>query len=847
MPMLKLTPSLLKIPAIVATISFTGEAYSYVELGPKTSDIHYETARNPVHTGLNKTDLGTLRAALEDVRYSCIPTSNGWQAQNPGQRWITEFNNHGFLVTPISSDWTWGLQLESYGFGDEQYAVSGIPNVQVDEQQITYQWDNLIREWFINDQRGLEHGFILKDRPDTHSEGAPLVIRMRTMGSLIPIINSSYDGVIFNDHSGNSVLNYDGLKVWDADGKILASKFELVDGHTLRLIVDEENAIYPLTIDPIAQQAYIKPSTTFFGGYFGYSVAISGDTAVIGMPYENSSSTGINSTPTYSASTSGAAYVFVRNGNTWSQQAYLKASNTGQDDEFGYSVSISGDTIVVGARGEGSNTTGVNSTPNDAAQYAGAAYVFVRDGETWSQQAYLKASNTQAGDRFGDSVAIDGDTLAVGAYLENSTTTGTSSTPNNSGLQVGAVYVFVRDGVTWNQQAYLKASNAQSGDLFGGVVAISGDTIVAGAMNESSGTSGVNSTPDESKNRSGAAYVFTRSGTIWNEEAYLKASNPDSLDFFGWSVAVSGDTVVVGCPMEAGSSTGVNNPENNDAPRAGAAYVYSRSGSTWSQEAYIKASNTEGGDNFGYDVAVSGETIVISTPNEDSGTTGVDSIPDESGSLSGAAYVFVKNGGTWSQQSYLKASNTDSEDAFGFSIAISGDTLVVSATKEDSTTTGVDSTPNKLGSEIGAAYIFTGLGASGSGTYFSDWITAYPVGDQDGFNNDPDGDGNGNGLENFFGSDPSEFSQGLIAVSTNGGDFTFTHPQNDSPSDDISAPIYTWSMDLETFTPGGESYNGTTVTFSVDVDGGLATVTATVTGTPIQRLFVKVGVTQETP
>src|SRR5262249_11994574 len=154
-----------------------------------------------------------------------------------------------------------------------------------------------------------------------------------------------------------AVLQYAGLKVWDADGKPLPAQLE-ADGDGLRLQFDDRGSRYPITIDPIAQQAYLKASNTGQFDEFGWSVAISGDTVVVGAPLEASSTTGVNTTANESAFASGAAYVFVRNSGVWTQQAYLKASNTGMDDEFGLSVAISGDTVVVGAPLEASSTTG---------------------------------------------------------------------------------------------------------------------------------------------------------------------------------------------------------------------------------------------------------------------------------------------------------------------------------------------------------------------------------------------------------------------------------------------------------------------------------------------------------
>ena len=199
----------------------------------------------------------------------------------------------------------------------------------------------------------------------------------------------------------------------------------------------------------------------------------------------------------------------MRSGSTWSQQAYLKASNTSTGDYFGTSVAVAGDTVVVGASGEGSSTTGVNSLPNELAGDSGAAYVFIRSGSSWSQQAYFKASNTSARDQFGISVAVAGDTVVVGALGESSSTAGVNSVPNQASASSGAAYVFVRSGSSWSQQAYLKASNTGVFDQFGSSVAVSGSTVISGSHQEDSTITGSNSVPDEAASDSGAAYIFT--------------------------------------------------------------------------------------------------------------------------------------------------------------------------------------------------------------------------------------------------------------------------------------------------------------------------------------------------
>jgi hypothetical protein len=402
------------------------------------------------------------------------------------------------------------------------------------------------------------------------------------------------------------------------------------------------------------QQAYLKASNPDSEDLFGAAVAIHGDTIVVGAWGEDSSATGVNGDQNNNgALDSGAAYVFVRDGTNWTQQAYLKASNTGQpdpnfgnNDDFGMAVAISGDTIIVGAFGEASNATGINGDQaNNSARLAGAAYVFVRNGTNWSQQAYLKASNTEAGDEFGFSVAVSGDTAVVGAVFERSNAVGVDGDQfNNFAPDSGAAYVFLREGTNWSQQAYLKASNTDAGDGFGQTMSISDDTIIAGALGESSGSDGVNGDQsDNSVPNSGAVYVFAREGEAWTQQAYLKASNPDEYDNFGWSLGVSGHTIVVGSPWENSSATGVNgNQTNSSAPESGAAYVFARNGTNWTQQGYLKASNAQASDQFGWSVAVSGNSVVASAPVEASSATGVNGDQsNNAAAAAGAAYVFT--------------------------------------------------------------------------------------------------------------------------------------------------------------------------------------------------------------
>jgi hypothetical protein len=427
------------------------------------------------------------------------------------------------------------------------------------------------------------------------------------------------------------------------------------DGNTLAVgaigegnVVPNSGAAYVFTRSEGSwnQQAYLKASNPGSGDDFGVSIALSGDgnTLAVGAYHEDSNATGINGNQADdSASDAGAAYVFTRSAGVWSQQAYLKASNTGAGDVFGVAVTLSndGNTLAVGGYRDDSNATGINGNQTDnSATDSGAAYVFTRSAGVWSQQAYLKASNTGAGDLFGSWLYLSGDgaTLAIGARFEDSNATGINGNQaDNSAVDSGAVYVFIRSAGAWSQQAYLKASNTGAGDLFGAMVALSndGNTLAVGARQEASNATGINGNQaDNSASTAGAVYVFIRNGGTWSQEVYLKASNNQAGDFFGIRVALSsdGNILAVGASDEDSKTIGINgNQADNSATDAGAAYVFTRSAGVWSQQAYLKPSNTGAGNFFGdwLTLSADGKTLAAGATNE----SGV--VP-----LSGAVYVY---------------------------------------------------------------------------------------------------------------------------------------------------------------------------------------------------------------
>jgi hypothetical protein len=328
-----------------------------------------------------------------------------------------------------------------------------------------------------------------------------------------------------------------------------------------------------------------------------------------------------------------------------------------------------------------------------------------------AQYAYGKASNTGVGDNFGWSVALAGDTLAVGALFEDSAAQGVGGNQDDDTASAsGAVYVFRRSGSAWLQEAYLKASNTGAHDWFGYSVALSGDTLAVGAYLEDSAARGVGGNQDDdTASLSGAVYVFRRSGTAWLQEAYLKASNTGAGDIFGYNVALSGDTLAVGAYREDSAAQGVGGDQDDDtASASGAVYVFRRSGTAWLQEEYLKASNTGANDYFGYSVALSGDTLAVGALGEASAAQGVDGNQDDNTATdSGAVYVFRRSGTAWLQEAYLKASNTGAGDIFGSSVALSGDTLAVGAYGEDSAAQGVGGNQDDdTASDSGAVYVF---------------------------------------------------------------------------------------------------------------------------------------------
>ena len=507
----------------------------------------------------------------------------------------------------------------------------------------------------------------------------------------------------------------------------------------------------------VRQVAYLKASNPAMYAHFGeggalpghtgntLTISADGNTVAVGAPHEASAATGINGNQKDdSASNAGAVYVYTRNGDSWAQQAYVKASNTGSGDYFGSSVDLSadGNTMVVAAHWEASDATGINGNQADnSIPQAGAVYVFTRSGGRWTQQAYIKASNTGEklagegenlvgggdGDQFGFSLALsaDGNTLAVGAVGEDSTATGVNGNQaDNAAVSAGAVYTFQRTGNTWAQQAYIKpqtAANAAGGDLFGFSLGLStdGNTLAVGVYDEGGSSRSINGMVDAQRGGSGAAYVFARTGSTWAQQAYVKTSISEGGDSWGVSLALSddGNTLALGSVDEDCKATGVNPPGcDTDQPTdvsTGAVVIFQRTGTAWAQQALLKSSNTGVEDWFGVKLALSGDgnALVATASNEDSAAQGINGRQDDDSAVeAGAAYLFTRTGTTWAQQAYIKSAANEAFDEFGNSVSISRDgrTFVVGGRGEDGGQGGVNrsATDNSV-DESGAAFVFT--------------------------------------------------------------------------------------------------------------------------------------------
>ena len=550
-----------------------------------------------------------------------------------------------------------------------------------------------------------------------------------------------------------------------------------------------------------AQVAKLTASDGATGDYFGDSVAVHGDTIVIGTPQDNDN-----------GNDSGSAYVYVRQSGVWSQAAKLTASDGATGDWFGESIAVDGDTVVVGAPRDADNGTNT-----------GSAYVFTKPAAGWtttsSFAAKLTASDGATGDYFGKSIAVDGDTVVVGAGGND-----------NNGSNAGSAYVFTKPANGWtttSTAAKLTASDGADYDWFGESVAVDGDTVVVGAYGDA-----------DNGTNTGSAYVFTKPAAGWTTTssfaAKLTASDGTTNDWFGKSIAVDGDTVVVGALLDA-----------DNGRNSGSAYVFTKPGTGWTTTSSFAAKLTASGgatnDYFGISVAVDGDTVVVGAYGD--AYIGIDT---------GSAYVFTKPGTGWTTTSSFAAKLTASDkatgDRFGKSVAVDANTIVIGAPQDDDkgavsgsayvyAVTVWTAIPNSAATETNAtSYTVTGLT---NDVQYRFWIRAtndvgtgppsdpatvtptntIPTAVDDTSSTDEDTAVDTNVISNDTDADGDTLSVTAVTTPSNG-----------------TAAITSGSATTVTYTPNA-NFNGTdtfeyTVTDGADTDTGTVNVTVTAVNDP---------------
>jgi len=554
------------------------------------------------------------------------------EAENTGNHFTARFGQAGVEI--VAGMKGFSVQPVAWGYGDELALLpEGMPHA-VDNMVVSRR--SGLTEWYVNGPLGLQQGFTVRQAPQAGR--GPLTIAMALVGAEAGAVDADGRGVMLAKLDGGAQYRYSGLVVRDAGGREAEAWLEAKAG-MLKICVDDTGLTYPLYIDPVIQMAKLTAADGASSDVFGCSVAVSGDTVLVGARQDDDMR--------------GAAYLFLKPAGGWAdmtQIAKLTAADSAQGDGFGNSVAVSGDTVVVGAN------------QDDGSR--GSAYVFVKPAGGWAnmtQTAKLTASDGAGVDFFGFSVAVSRDTVVVGAYQDDDVR--------------GTAYVFVKPAGGWadmTQTAKLTASDRMAQDSFGMSVGVSGDTVIVGAPYHRNGAF-INQ---------GEAYIFVKPETGWRtmtETARLTSSEDAPNNYFGFSVAIDGATAVVGAPYDDVSGNF----------NQGSAYVFLKPAGGWAdmtQTALLTASDGEHDDNLGNAIAVSGDTVVVGANQDDFSR--------------GSSYVFVKPAGGWAdmtQAAKLTASDGAAGDEFGNSVAVSGITVVAGARLQ------------KVGTNIaqGSAYVFT--------------------------------------------------------------------------------------------------------------------------------------------
>jgi len=588
---------------------------------------------------------GPVSAALGARRpaYRVRSSAGLLLASSPAQRLGARFQSSGAELRSGAIEL--GLGLRAIGYGKSLAAVGAVAP-RANANRVTYAHAGL-SEWYANGPLGIEQGFTVQRAPAARG-GGPLTLALGLSGNGRVTLAPGARAITIK--RGSTSLRYGGLTATDGSGRALHSWLE-VHGATVLIRVDARGARYPLRVDPLVQQGgKLVPSDEEGGGEAGTSVAISadGNTALVG---------GIGDEAGEQVPMAGAAWVFSRTGATWRQQG-PKLTGSGEEGEgqFGISVALSadGNTALIG---------GINDE-REKKQF-GAAWVFTRAGASWAQQGpklVATPGDESEGGRFGRSVALsaDGNTALIGAYFDSS--------------QHGAAFVFTRAGASWSQQGPKLVGGGEEGEAqfgFSAALSADGNTALIGGPHDEGAVNVF---------MSGAVWVFTRSGSSWAQQgAKLTGSGETGPAELGTGVGLSadGNTALAGGPADG---------------TVGAAWAFTRSGASWSQEGpKLAPSDATSGAGFGTGVALSdeGDTALVGGPVDMDST-----VP------TGAAWEFAREGSTWSQQgTKMLGAGEVPESEFGAGVALSadGDTALLGGPIDNTVSPGVS---------IGGAWAF---------------------------------------------------------------------------------------------------------------------------------------------
>jgi hypothetical protein len=550
----------------------------------------------------------SLQAAVGEAVRAVDTSREVWRASNREQALESRFEASSVRVSPASGKRA--LELELAAWGREGARTPAPPAVRTGRGTRVEYRRGALTEWYENGAHGLEQGFTLAAAPGRHGVGS-LELELRVADGWSTEVLPGGRDARFLDGCTEAVFNYSGLRAWDALGTELDASLR-AEGSSLVIAVDDRRATYPLQIDPLitTEEAKLGHAGPLADEGFGYSVSVSGDRALVGVPFGSGVGNG-----------SGEAYVFVRSGTSWAQQAKLTPSGSTPGNEFGCSVSLYNNRALIGAR---------------FATNVGRAFFFRYDGANWAEEAILSSTTNQVGSEFGFSVALEAAIAFVSAPMENTV-----------GFNSGTVQGFKRTNGVWNPIGLIYSSNP--GEKMGWSIALSGDRLLVGVPHE-----------DSFVTNGGRADVWDISMPTWVQETSLWPSPPGAGNRAGWSVALEGNTAILGIPWDDDSGTD-----------SGSASVFRRQGGNWF-ESQILAGDGAPGDAFGTSVSLDGDYLAVGAPGDDSGVLD-----------GGAAYVFERLGTTWLEAAEVLPGDGATGDAFGSAVSVDGDTIVCGAWKDD--------------------------------------------------------------------------------------------------------------------------------------------------------------------